>query len=181
MDEIQDLENWSRASNLCFVRIPESVEGRDILGFMSKLIPQFLFPTPLVTERAHHTPTFRHNDRAGPRPILIKLLNFQDKVKILCLAREKGELVSQGVYIYPDFSADLMKKRRSFDPVKRSLRELNLKYSLRYPSTLSVIVNGKPQLFTCHRAAEAAFMTSSSSPETPMSSSPEVKFTLNYK
>ena len=99
MDKIQDLENRSRASNLRFVRIPESAEGRDILGFMSKLIPQLLgpenFPTPPVIERAHRTPTFRHNDRAGPRPILIKLLNFQDKVKILRLAREKREGVSR--------------------------------------------------------------------------------------
>lgn len=41
-DKIQDLENWSRSSNLRFVKIPESSEGRDILGFMSQLIPQLL-------------------------------------------------------------------------------------------------------------------------------------------
>lgn len=176
-DKIQDLENRSRASNLRFVRIPESAEGRDTLGFMSKLIPHLLgqenFSTPPVIERAHRTPMFRNNDRAGPRPILIKLRDFQDKVKILRLAREKKELVFQGnqIHIYPDFSAELVKKRRSFDPVKRRLRELNLKYSLRYPSTLSVIVNGKAQQFTCHSAAEAAFMTPSSSPVTPINSS----------
>ena len=176
MDKIQDLENRSRASNLRFVKIPETAEGRDILGFMSKLIPYLLgpenFPTPPVIERAHRTPMFRHNDRAGPRSILIKLLDFQDKVKILRLAREKKELVFQGnrIHIYPDFSAELMKKRRSFDPVKRRLRELNLKYSLRYPSTLSVIVDGKPQQFTCHRAAEAAFMAPSNSPGTSLNS-----------
>lgn len=100
-----------------FVRIPEFSEGRDISGFMSKLILQLFgqenFSTPPAIERAHRTPTFYHNDRAGPRPILIKLHNFQDKVKILCLAREKKELVLQGnpMYIYPDFSADLVKKR----------------------------------------------------------------------
>lgn len=179
MDKIQDLENGSRASNLGFVRIPDLMEGRDILGFMSKLIPQLFgpqnFSTPPATERAHRTPTFRHHDRAGPPPILIELLNFQEKVKILRLAREKKELLHQGhrIYIDPDFSADLVKKRRSFDPVKRRLREFNLKYSLRYPSTLSVIVDGKPQLFTCHRAAQAALVTPSSSPmPTDVTSSP---------
>ncbi len=99
---------------------------------------------------------------AGSRPILIKLSNFQDKVKILRLAREKKELVFKGtrIYIYPDFSVELLKMRRSFDKVKRRLRELNLKYSLRYPCTLSVIVDGKSQLYTCHKIAEAAFMSS---------------------
>lgn len=170
MDRFQDLENRSRSSNLRFVKIPESSDGRDILGFMSQLIPLLLgrenFPTPPTIERVHRTPTFLHNDRAFPRPILIKLLNFQDKVRILRLAREKKELVFKGtrIYIYPDFSAELTKKRRCFHTVKRRLCELNLKYSLRYPCTLSVIVDSKPQLFTCHKAAETIFMSPINSP-----------------
>ncbi len=165
MDKVQDLENRSRASNLRFVGIPKSSEGRDVLGFMAQLILQLFgrenFPTSPAIERGHRTPLFRNSDRAGSRPILIKLSNFQDKVKILRLAREKKELFFKGtrIYIYPDFSAELLKRRRSFDKVKRRLRELYLKYSLRYPCTLSVIVGGKPQLYTCHKTAEAAFMS----------------------
>lgn len=34
MDKVENLENRSRSANLRFVRIPESTEGRDILGFM---------------------------------------------------------------------------------------------------------------------------------------------------
>ncbi len=165
MDKVQDLENRSRASKLRFVGIPESSEGRDVLGFMAQLILQVLFgrenfPASPAIERAHHTPLFRNNDRASSRPILIKLSNFQDKVKILCLAREKEELVFKGtrICIYPDFIPELLKRRRSFNKVKRRQRELNLKYSLRYPCTLSVIVDGKPQLYTCHKTAEAAFI-----------------------
>lgn len=170
MDKIQDLENRSRASNLRFVKIPESSEGHDTAGFMSQLIQQLFgrdnFPTPPVIEWAHCIPTVQHGDRGTPRPILIKLLHFHDKVKILRLARGKRELMFQGtrIYIYPDFSAELTKKRRSFDAVKRRLRELNLKYSLRYPCTLNVTVDGKTQLFTCHKAAEAAFMSRVNSP-----------------
>lgn len=170
MDKVQDLENRSRASNLRFVKIPESSEGRDTIGFMSQLIPQLLgrenFQTPPIIERAHRTQTFLHNERAEPRPILIKLLNFQDKVRILPLARKKKKLVFKGtrIYIYPDFSAELTQKCRCFEIVKRRLHELNFKYSLWYPCTLSVIVDGKPQLFTCHKAAEAAFMSPMNSP-----------------
>ncbi|KAJ4942918.1 hypothetical protein JOQ06_005430 [Pogonophryne albipinna] len=71
---------------------------------------------------------------------MIELLNFQDKVKILRLAREKKSLDYNGkhISIYPDFSPELTRRRRSFDPVKRKLRELNMKYFLLYPCTLCV-------------------------------------------
>uniref|UniRef100_A0A8C2ER77 L1 transposable element RRM domain-containing protein n=1 Tax=Cyprinus carpio TaxID=7962 RepID=A0A8C2ER77_CYPCA len=157
LDKVDDLENRSRRSNLRFVGVRESSEGSDIAGFMSRLIPQLLgqdnFSTPLIIEWAHRSPTVRQSDRASPRPIMIKLLNFQDKVKILRIAREKKKLEYNGtrIYIYPDFSADLMKKRRSFDSVKRKLRELDMKYYLRYPCTLCVFVDGKQQRFSCHK------------------------------
>lgn len=178
LTKVEDLENRSRASNLRFINVPEYAEGPDILGFMSQLIPQLLgrenFPFAPVIERAHRTPTgppggatARHGDRVRPRPILIKLLNFQDKIKVLRLARDK-ELTFNGsrIFIYPDFSAELTRKRRSFDAVKRRLRELNIKYSLRYPSTLCVTVNGELQQFTCHKAAEAAFIPSTNASPT---------------
>ncbi|KAJ8364745.1 hypothetical protein SKAU_G00135760 [Synaphobranchus kaupii] len=100
----------------------------------------------------------RNHERASPRSILIKLLHFQDKVKILRLARVKKELIFNGNHIFI-YSADLTKRRRSFDPVKRRLRELNLKFSLRYPCTLSVWVDGKEQQFTDHKAAEDTFIS----------------------
>ncbi|KAJ4923746.1 hypothetical protein JOQ06_014025 [Pogonophryne albipinna] len=133
MYKVDDLENRSRRSNLRFVGIQESAEGSDIIGFMSRLIPQLLgpdaFPTLPIIERAHRSPTARQNSRASPRAIMIELLNVQDKVKILRLAREKKSLDYNGkhISIYPDFSPELTRRRRSFDPVKRKLRELNMK------------------------------------------------------
>ncbi|CAK6966807.1 LINE-1 type transposase domain-containing 1, partial [Scomber scombrus] len=108
--------------------------------------------------------TVRPNDRSSPRPILIKLLLCQDKLKILCLACGKKELIFNWSrsFIYPDYNADLTRRPRSFNIVKRRLRELGLKNSFRYPCTLSVVVDGKGQLFSDHKAAETAFMTSMS-------------------
>lgn len=75
LDKAEDLENRSRFSNLRFVRISKSVEGRDMLGFMAGLIPQPLgqdnFLNLLTIEGARLTPTSRHNDRSSSRPILI--------------------------------------------------------------------------------------------------------------
>ncbi|XP_077077918.1 E3 ubiquitin-protein ligase TRIM47-like [Siphateles boraxobius] len=100
LDKVDDLENRSRRSNLRFVGVQESSEGSDIVGFMSRLIPQLLgqdnFSIPLIIEWAHRSPTVRQSDRASPRPIMIKLLNFQDKVKILRIAREKKQLEYNG-------------------------------------------------------------------------------------
>ncbi len=165
IDKVDNLENRSRRYNLRFVGVQESSEGNDITGFMSRLIPQLLgqdnFPTLPIIEWAHRSPTVRQSGRASLRPVMVKLLNFQDKLKILRIAREKKlEYNGTRVYIYPDFSADLIKRCRSFDPVKRKLRELNIKYFLRYPCTLCVLVDGKQQRFNCHKEAEAVFMSS---------------------
>ncbi|KAL7403892.1 hypothetical protein ABVT39_006514 [Epinephelus coioides] len=118
-------------------------------------------------ERAHRTPVHKvhSNERPSPRPILIKLLHFQDKLKILRLARGKIDLTFIGsrIFIYPDYSTNLTRKRKAFDTVKRRLREMGLEYSLRYPCTLSVVVDGEKRLFSDHKAAEAAFITSMNS------------------
>lgn len=88
-----------------------------------------------VIERANRSPTFSPSTRSAPRPILVKFLHFQDKVRILRLARERRELTYMGahVHIYPDFSAGLIKKCRQFDAVKKKLCAADIKYSLLYP------------------------------------------------
>lgn len=77
---------------------------RDIFGFTNRLIPQLLskenFPTPPFIERCHRSPPFvRQNSKAGPRPILVKFLHFQDTLKIMKLSRENEELVYNGTRV----------------------------------------------------------------------------------
>lgn len=176
-DKAEEAENRSRSSNLRFIGIPEHKEGRDVIAFMSQLILQLLdkdnFSVAPVIERAHRTPTFSSNtSSAPPRPILVKFLHFQDKVKILRLARMKGELIHMGarIHVYPDFSAGLVKKRRQFDAVKKSLRVADMKYSLMYPAKLRVMVEGKPKIFSSPEEAESFFQHLSS--PSSLSSSP---------
>ncbi|KAK7901123.1 hypothetical protein WMY93_017892 [Mugilogobius chulae] len=155
-EKVEDLENRSRRCNLRFINVPEKAEGVD-----SHTPREGNFATVPVVERAHRSPTYSSSSsRPGPpRPILVKFLNFQDKMKILRLAREKENLKfgESKVHIYPDFSPGLVKKRREFDVVKRQLRAADIKYSLQYPSTLRVIVEGKPKLFRCSKEAEDFF------------------------
>lgn len=162
-EKLEDVENRSRAYNLRFVHVPENSEGKDIHGFMGELIQLLLghenFPTPPVIERAHRSPILQSKkQKAGrPRPIMVKLLSLQDRRKILRVAREKKELEFNGgrVYIFPDFSAGLLTKRRQFDNVKKKLRDLQMDYSLIYPATLRIISNSKPVLFKCPEEVES--------------------------
>ena len=166
-DKVEDLKNHSRSSNLWFLNVPECAEGRDMLGFIQQLIPQFLgkmnFPSPTVIERAHRTgTTHREGIRvSGPRPILEKLLNFQDKLKILRLAWENRNLSFKGlkVYIYPDFSDRVLDKRQLFDTVKKKLCELDIKYSLQRPTLLRVIHDGTSTLYRTPTAVDAVLVT----------------------
>ncbi len=160
--QADDAENRSRASNLRFIHVPEKAEGKDILGFMKRLIAQLLgeanFPTPPGIERAHRSPTFaKHNSRASPRTILVKFSHFQDKLRIMKLAREKKELLFNGtrVHIFPDFSASLVQQRREYDSHKKKLRDLDIQYSLLFPCTLKVVHEGKTRLFRSPEEVEA--------------------------
>lgn len=158
--KIEDAENRSRACNLRFINIPEKAEGRDSIGFVSNLIPLLFgednFPTSLHIERAHRSPTTNSGPSNRPRPLLVKLLSFHDKVRILRLAREKKDLFFQGtrIYIFPDFSVDLAKRHRQFDAVKKKLRERDIHYSLLYPCTLRITVDGKSTTFRCPAEVE---------------------------
>ena len=162
LEKMDEAENRSRASNLRFLHVPERSEGKDIKGFMEKLIPHLLgvenFPTPPVMEKIHRQPATRRQDsKAGPRPILVKFLNFQDKLKILRLAREKKELVYKGgrIHVYADYSAALLKKRRLFDPVKKTCQERNIEYSLLYPCRFRIKFDGKLVFFDSPADAES--------------------------
>lgn len=53
VDKVEDLENRSRSSNLRFIRVPESADGRNILSFMSRLIPELLGPEHFPRAAGH--------------------------------------------------------------------------------------------------------------------------------
>lgn len=162
-EKVDEAENRSRINNLRFINVPEKSEGVDVIGFLTQLILGQLgsdnFSISPVIERAHRTPSYNSNKSNKPRPIIAKFLHYLDKTKILRLAREKKGLLYKGsqIHIYPDFSADLVKRRRQFDTIKKKLRGAGCKDSLVYPCTLKVEVDGKPKLFRSADDAEKFF------------------------
>lgn len=92
MKNIHNLEKWSSLQSSLFGD-PQILWGTWHLWLRVPINPSAPenFPTSLVIEMSHCSPIYWHNERPTPRPILIKLLRFQDRVRIS--AKEKSQLV----------------------------------------------------------------------------------------
>jgi len=149
--KVDDLENRSRRSNLRLVNLPEKVEKGDAAAFLEKWLPDALgpetFPDPLIIERAHRLPGAPQS--SAPRVMILKFLNFRDKIRVMQAARKKGKIMYEGhhVMLFQDISTELHKKRKRFDDVKQRLRVLKIDYSIIYPAKLKLFHGGKPRVF----------------------------------
>lgn len=86
---------------------------------------------PPPRELTHHT-------------FIAKFLKYKDQDAALRLAREKGNIPfgNVKVAIFPDFSAEVQRRRQSFMEAKRQLRNHHLKYSMLFPARLRVEEDG---------------------------------------
>uniref|UniRef100_H2ZZE1 L1 transposable element RRM domain-containing protein n=1 Tax=Latimeria chalumnae TaxID=7897 RepID=H2ZZE1_LATCH len=153
-EKTDDLENRSRRCNLRLVGLPEGEEGKDPVSFLETWFPSLLnlpdLSNNLKVERAHHAflPRIRNTDR--PRMLIFKLLRYRDKEVILRQARKLGTLTfkNKPVYIFPDMSADLFQKRKSFFGVKRLCKDLDIPFALLFPARLQIDFQGQCLFFT---------------------------------
>ncbi|KAJ4947096.1 hypothetical protein JOQ06_009138 [Pogonophryne albipinna] len=91
------------------------------------------------------------------RPFILRVHYFQEKERIQRLARQKGRLEFQGkqILIFPDYSADLSRRRAAFSEVKELLRkEEGVRYGLLYPARLRISFNGQTKMFENPQAAK---------------------------
>uniref|UniRef100_H3AVT7 L1 transposable element RRM domain-containing protein n=1 Tax=Latimeria chalumnae TaxID=7897 RepID=H3AVT7_LATCH len=153
-DRVQDLESRSRRNNIRVIGIPEGVEGSGLSGptLLLTVLRECLSlgeMESIEVERAHCTLGPRPPLDQRPRPIIARLLRFQDRERILRLAREAGELHWRGgkIMIFPDMSQELAAQRKLFTPARRRCMELGIRYALQYPAVLRVTVNGRQLKF----------------------------------
>lgn len=75
---------------------------------------------------------------APPRTFIAKFLNYKDRDAALRMAREKGNIPHGNgkIAIFPDFSADVQRRRQNFTEVKRKMQLKHLKYSMLFPAKL---------------------------------------------
>lgn len=151
---LEDMENRQRRNNVRAVGIPEKIEGKNPVAFMEKwLLSTFgrdAFSSMFAIERAHRVPPRPPRPGEPPRPFLFKLLNFKDRDAALALARTKGDLMKMDnarISFYPDFSAELQRRRAKFTEVKKRLRRYEVTYAMLYPAKLRIAVNGETKFF----------------------------------
>ncbi len=83
------------------------------------------FLTLVLIERAHRIQSGRpkHNSPPVPRPLILKFLNFRDKVHVMRAAQAKGKVMyrTHHVMFYSDFLTEVMKRRMKYGAVKQQL------------------------------------------------------------
>ena len=111
--KLRDLEDRARRNNLRIDGIVENAKEswEDTEEKLQNMFSTKLGLDSIVIERAHRaSPTKKQKEKNEPRTIVMKLLNFKDKVNILKNARK---LKGTGIYINEDFSketTDIRKK-----------------------------------------------------------------------
>lgn len=102
-----------------------------------------------MVERAHRLAAKPPPQGAPPRTFIAKMLNFRDRDAILRLTRTKGNIPFQNVEIkvFPDFSAEVQKKRALFTEAKRQLRIRHYSYAMLFPARLRVVGEDRAHFF----------------------------------
>uniref|UniRef100_A0A3B1JCB5 L1 transposable element RRM domain-containing protein n=1 Tax=Astyanax mexicanus TaxID=7994 RepID=A0A3B1JCB5_ASTMX len=154
VEKLDDLENRSRRCNLCIIGIQEGLESTYPIGFVTELLRELfgssLFQSQPVIERAHR---LGRSTKAGgntggrPRVMIVLFHSFQDKERVMRKSRD--ELVYKGnkLRFFPDYSAELSRRRTAFQPVKATLFQRGVRFTLLYPARLRVTVNGVARIF----------------------------------
>lgn len=157
----EDAENRSRRNNLRIVGLPEGVEGRTPALFTEELLRSLLPSAQLspyfVVERAHRVPPRPGPEGAPPRTLILRLLNFRDRDELLRASRAAGELPYRNtkLLLFPDYTIETQRQRRSFDAVKADLRKKGIKYSILFPAKLRVVDGETVRFFTNPKDASA--------------------------
>uniref|UniRef100_H3AR91 L1 transposable element RRM domain-containing protein n=1 Tax=Latimeria chalumnae TaxID=7897 RepID=H3AR91_LATCH len=142
IDKCEDLEAWSRRSNIRIVGLPEGIERRNPVQlcetFLSHLVGPEHFPKGLEIERVHRMPKPKPNPGEKPRVVIVRLLRYNNREAILRKAREKGSLSynNQPMFIFPDLTIEVQKKCREFDDPQKLYKALSIKFALLYSACL---------------------------------------------
>lgn len=152
LTKIDDIEGRSRRNNIKIVGIPEDEEKGRTTDFIAGLIPKLLgvssFAKPVIVDRAHRIPVPKPTDVKRPRSIIARIHFYQEKELILRLSRQQQMIYNgQRIYVYPDYTAEVMAQRRGFREVTQALREREVKYSLCLPAKLHVQHNDQVKVF----------------------------------
>lgn len=138
----EDLESRSRWNNVRLVGLPEGSEGPNPTEYVSQLLMDLLnLDAKPVLDRAHRTLRAKPKEGEPPRPMIIRVNQFQVRNAILRRAGEASPLLhnSKRMFIFPDFTPAVAKRRAAFTMVKKELHSCDsVRFGLRYPAILHI-------------------------------------------
>uniref|UniRef100_K7E4H2 L1 transposable element RRM domain-containing protein n=1 Tax=Monodelphis domestica TaxID=13616 RepID=K7E4H2_MONDO len=145
-----DLENRSRRDNLRIIGLPEDHDKRKSLDIILEEIIQENCPDILEQERKVEIERIRRSPPAFnpqltiPRNVIAKFKNYQTKEKIFQAAKKKP-FRSHGntVRITQDLAASTLKDQKAWNMIFQKAGELGLQPRIKYPSKLTIFLQGK--------------------------------------
>lgn len=107
-------------------------------------------------ERAHRLLAPIPSEDQPPRPVLIRFLRQSAREKVLKAVRVKRGLEWEGLRlsIFPDMSRELAERRKTFTAARKTLQQLDVRYTLAYPATLRFTWKVENRSFTSTKEAE---------------------------
>uniref|UniRef100_A0A087YRW3 L1 transposable element RRM domain-containing protein n=1 Tax=Poecilia formosa TaxID=48698 RepID=A0A087YRW3_POEFO len=153
-----DLEGRSRRQNIatdCNVK-RRGRKGAELNGFVSQLLKEVLTLDDLPLVDPAHGALRRRPDDTGP-PRVVRPHYYRDVTTILRKAMTQRDLAYQGqkIRIFPDFTAEIAKRRAAFNGVRALLRDKpGVRYGLLYPAKLRVTFRGAETMFTNAKEAQ---------------------------
>lgn len=154
-EQVDYLENKSKQNNLCIYNVAEKSEGGDIRAFVKEFFSDNIGITEeLNIVRAHRTSAEKED---FIRPIIVAFRDFETKRKVLETAWQKGEIKYKDLRIYldNDYTYKVRQERLLYKPIRKQLKEKNIKSHIRPPAKLQVF-NSDGSTITFTNAAQAA-------------------------
>lgn len=158
--KVDDLENRGRRKNLRIVGLPERAEnGASLSDFLQTQLPTLVglpadFP-PLEIERAHRALTSSPGPNNPPRSVLVRFLRFPQREAVLRAALKKRDILYDGSQLrfYPDLSAEVLRRRKEFDAVGKTMARRNMYRGFAYPARLRCLHDGRIRFFDTPESA----------------------------
>ncbi|CAL1571202.1 unnamed protein product [Knipowitschia caucasica] len=147
------LEARSRMNNIRIIGLKEGMEVDNLMGLLDQLFRYILDveesdTTPEV-ERAHRALRPRPNPEDPPRMVIVRLLRWRDKLKLLMAAKKKGSLSWDGqpFYIRQDLTSEVRRQRAEYNEIIEELKKQGVRVGVLYPARLVATIDRKKCIF----------------------------------
>lgn len=146
--KLTDLEARSRRNNLRIFGIPEGQESDNPTKYVEKLFKTELDlqDLELGIQRCHRSLGQRPPSHAPPRSMIVCFLEYSIKEQVLKKAWMKKDIRIDGrrIYVDHDYPAEIIQKRKEYAPLRKMLKEKDIRFQTQAPARLRVFYKDGP-------------------------------------